>query len=97
MDNLKFTVGDRVKHVPRGIGTVIDINTTPGARDGDKKFNPNPSNPTEEAATGFWATQQGLYSGDRYPFLVKFDRDGYTDVYSEQELKSAEEEQSCHQ
>lgn len=80
---MKFKVGSRVKHHGHGLGTVVKLNNTPK----NLYFQEKPMEATRMAGkAGLIAgLVNSLYDGDRYPYVVKFDK-GYQDVYAETEL-----------
>lgn len=80
-----FQVGQRVSG-PHGLGTIVNLNRTSS----NAYFTERPLEAARIAANlGMeGALTNSVYSGDRYPYVVRFDT-GYEDVYAEGELEAA--------
>lgn len=81
---MKYKINQRVQHSGHGPGTVVGYNT----REKNSYLEGNLLSPHMAAAVEaglFPAIVDSFYSGDRYPYKVKFDS-GYEDVYSDDDL-----------
>lgn len=77
--------GDRVFHVGHGRGTIVEVRAGSGTTDyllserGKDLLDVIPPS----------LLVHSFYNSERYPYKVRFDKDGYTDVYSEEDLTLA--------
>lgn len=81
-------VGTRVVHdyaEGRGPGVIVGLNSQEPMPYLEERPLEALSLATEAGLTE--ACLNAFYSADRYPFRVRFDRDGYTDVYGCRELR----------
>jgi len=88
-----FKVGDRVFHLGHGRGTVIEVRQAPTSTDNSAiRYFTSPRGREMRGNPHVAALALSVmcgYGPERYPYRVRFDKNGYTDVYGETELSQA--------